>query len=170
MSINDIKKSIEEVESNISKLTEKRAKLNEELLNLIRAKELAAATEWRLVDNPYIICFAKDKSSYYLIKTFAVKGVENDLYRFSAVEGCYSLFEFEFCYSIHNKTIPFSELINLTKDYNIYVVDAVMMTAIQQHLCELDVDYNNIDSYISKVEQNNKFIVKGETNGGNVNR
>lgn len=162
MSISDIKKSIEEVESNISQLTEKRAKLNEELLNLIRAKELVAANEWHLEENPYIICFAKDKSSYYLIKTFAVKNVETDLYRFSAIEGCYSLFEYECRYSLQSKTIPFSELINLTKDYNIYVVDAVMMTVIQQHLYELDVDYNNIDSYIAQVEQNNEFIIKGE--------
>ena len=137
---------LNQIEDEITSLINERSKINEELLAERREKNLARVRDWKVKDDSCLILFAKNPNGYHwsmIAKTIKVKEID-----------------FEYSVRVEERRIPFSTLEDLEKEFNIYFVDEVQLTLLQQHFCSLKLDYKNYREYEDTFAKNAEMSIK----------
>ena len=68
--------------------------------------------------------------------------------------------DYEYYVKVEERRIPFSSLEELENEFNIYFVDEVQLTLLQQHFCNLKIDYKNYQEYEDAFAKNADRSIK----------
>lgn len=153
---------LNQIEEEINSLIEERSKINEELSAERKEKNLARVRAWRVKDNSCLILFAKKPSGYHwwIAKTIKVKEIDFDNEYIDSIESNYGEADYEYYVKVEERRIPFSSLEELENEFNIYFVDEVQLTLLQQHFCSLKLDYKNYREYEDAFAKNAEMSIK----------
>lgn len=153
---------LNQIEEEITSLIEERSKINEELSAERKEKNLARVRAWKVKDNSCLILFAKKPSGYHwwIAKTIKVKEIDFDNEYIDSIEANYGEADYEYYVKVEERRIPFSSLEELEKEFNIYFVDEVQLTLLQQHFCSLKLDYKNYREYEDAFAKNAEMSIK----------
>ena len=153
---------LNQIEDEIKSLIKERSKINEELSAERREKNLARVKAWKIKNNACLILFAKKPSGYHwwIAKTIKVKEIDFDNEYIDSIEANYGEADYEYCIKVEKRRIPFSSLEELEKEFNIYFVDEVQLTLLQQHFCNLKINYKNYQEYEDLVSKNAEMSIR----------
>lgn len=153
---------LNQIEDEINSLIKERSKINEELSAERKEKNLARVRAWKVKDNSCLILFAKKPSGYHwwIAKTLKVKEIDFDNEYIDSIEANYGEADYEYYVKVEERRIPFSSLEELEKEFNIYFVDEVQLTLLQQHFCNLQIDYKNYQEYEDAFSKNAEMSIK----------
>lgn len=154
---------LNQIEDEIDSLINERSKINEELLAERREKNLARVRSWKVKDDSCLILFAKNLNGYHwsmIAKTIKVKEIDFEDEYIDSIEACYSEADHEYSVRVEERRIPFSTLEDLEKEFNIYFVDEVQLTLLQQNFCSLKLDYKNYREYEDAFAKNAEMSIK----------
>ena len=153
---------LNQIEDEINSLIKERSKINEELSAERKEKNLARVRAWEVKDNSCLILFAKNPVGYHwwIAKTIKVKEIDFDNEYIESIEANYGEADYEYYVKVEERRIPFSSLEELEKEFNIYFVDEVQLFLLQQHFCNLKIDYKNYQEYETAFEKNADLIIK----------
>lgn len=153
---------LNQIEDEITSLIKERSKINEELSAERKEKNLARVRAWKVKDNSCLILFAKKSSGYHwwIAKTLKVKEIDFDNEYIDSIEANYGEADYEYYVKVEERRIPFSSLEELEKEFNIYFVDEVQLTLLQQHFCSLKLDYKNYREYEDAFAKNAEMSIK----------
>lgn len=154
---------LNQIEDEIDSLINERSKINEELLAERKEKNLARIRSWKVKDDSCLILFAKNLNGYYwsmIAKTIKVKEIDFEDEYIDSIEACYSEADHEYSVRVEERRIPFSTLEDLEKEFNIYFVDEVQLTLLQQNFCSLKLDYKNYREYEDAFAKNAEMSIK----------
>ena len=153
---------LNQIEDEINSLIKERSKINEELSAERKEKNLARVRAWKVKDNSCLILFAKKPSGYHwwIAKTLKVKELDLDNEYIDSIEANYGEADYEYYVKVKERRIPFSSLEELEKEFNIYFVDDVQLTLLQQHFCSLKLDYKNYREYEDAFAKNAEMSIK----------
>lgn len=140
---------LNQIEEEITALVQERSKINEELSEERKAKNLARVRAWEVNNTSCLILFAKKPTGYHwwIAKTIKVKEIDFENEYIDSIEANYGEADYEYYVKVEERRIPFSTLEDLEKEFNIYHVDEVQLTLLQQHFCSLKIDYKNYTKY-----------------------
>ena len=150
------------IEEQIDTLTKERQSILDELSKERRAKHLERIKAWNLNDNSCLLLFAKKPSGYHwwIAKTIKVKKIDFDNECIDSIEANYGEADYEYYVKVEERRIPFSSLEELENEFNIYSVDEVQLTLLQQHFCNLKIDYKNYQEYEDAFAKNADRSIK----------
>ena len=154
---------LNQIEDEINSLINERSKINEELLAERKEKNLARVRAWKVKDDSCLILFAKNPNRYHwsmIAKTIKVKEIDFEDECIDSIEACYSEADYEYSVRVEERRIPFSTLEDLEKEFNIYFVDEVQLTLLQQNFCSLKLDYKNYREYEDAFAKNAEMSIK----------
>lgn len=153
---------LQEIEKEIDALVKERSAINNELSAERKAKNLARVKSWRINDKSCLLLFAKKPSGYHwwIAKTIKVKEIDFDNEYIDSIEANYGEADYEYYVKVEERRIPFSSLEELEKEFNIYFVDEVQLTLLQQHFCNLKIDYKNYQEYENAFAKNADMAIK----------
>lgn len=153
---------LNQIEDEINSLLEERSKINAELSAERKAKNLARVRAWKVKDNSCLILFAKKPVGYHwwIAKTIKVKEIDFENEYIDSIEANYGEADYEYYVKVEERRIPFSTLEELEKEFNIYFVDEVQLTLLQQHFCSLKLDYENYREYEDAFAKNAEMSIK----------
>lgn len=153
---------LNQIEDEINSLVKERSKINEELSTERKEKNLARVRAWKVKDNSCLILFAKQPQGYHwwIAKTIKIKEIDFENEYLDSIEANYGEADYEYYVKVEKRQIPFSTLEDLEKEFNIYVVDEVQLTLLQQHFCSLKLDYTNYQEYETALAKNAEISIK----------
>lgn len=153
---------LQEIEKEIDALVKERSDINNELSAERKAKNLARVRSWKINDKSCLLLFAKKPSGYHwwIAKTIKVKEIDFDNEYIDSIEANYGEADYEYYVKVEERRIPFSSLEELEKEFNIYFVDEVQLTLLQQHFCNLKIDYKNYQEYENAFAKNADMAIK----------
>ena len=153
---------LDQIEQEIDTLLKEKWAITDELSKECKEKNLARVRAWNLNDNSCLLLFAKKPSGYHwwIAKTIKVKEIDFDDEYIDSIEASYGESDYEYYVKVEERRIPFSSLEELEKEFNIYFVDEVQLTLLQQHFCSLKIDYENYQEYETAFEKNAGLIIK----------
>lgn len=153
---------LQEIEKEIDALIKERSDINNELSEERKAKNLARVRSWQINDKSCLLLFAKKPSGYHwwIAKTIKVKEIDFDNEYIDSIEANYGEADYEYYVKVEERRIPFSSLEELEKEFNIYFVDEVQLTLLQQHFCNLKIDYKNYQKYEDAFSKNAMMAIK----------
>ena len=153
---------LQEIEKEIDALVKERSDINNELSAERKAKNLARVRSWKINDKSCLLLFAKKPSGYHwwIAKTIKVKEIDFDNEYIDSIEANYGEADYEYYVKVEERRIPFSSLEELEKEFNIYFVDEVQLTLLQQHFCNLKIDYKNYQEYEDAFAKNADMAIK----------
>jgi cellulose biosynthesis protein BcsQ len=73
--------------------------------------------------------------------------INNDLQHIEIISSIYSECDYEYFLKCARKGLYFSDLDDIEKEFNIYIVDCEQFIRLQLLLCQLKIDYKNLESY-----------------------
>ena len=140
---------VEKLDTEINRLISQRDILLEELKQETAKKYLERAKSWNLKSNACMILFSKNilGNHWNIAKTLFVTDVDFTHNYFDAIETCYREYDSEYIVRVEETRIYFADLENIEDQFNIYFVDEVQMTLLQQHFLRLRLDYQNYKTY-----------------------
>ena len=153
---------LQEIEKEIDALVKERSDINNELSAERKAKNLARVRAWKINDKSCLLLFAKKPSGYHwwIAKTIKVKEIDFDNEYVDSIEANYGEADYEYYVKVEERRIPFSSLEELEKEFNIYFVDEVQLTLLQQHFCNLKIDYKNYQEYENAFAKSADMAIK----------
>lgn len=153
---------LNQIEDEIKSLIKERSKINEELSAERREKNLARVRAWKIKNNACLILFSKKPSGchWWIAKTIKVKEIDFDNEYIDSIEANYGEADYEYYTKVEKRRIPFSSLEELEKEFNIYFVDEVQLTLLQQNFCNLKIDYKNYQEYEGLVSKNAEMSIR----------
>ena len=153
---------LQEIEKELDALIKERSDINNELSAERKAKNLARVKSWRINDKSCLLLFAKKPCGYHwwIAKTIKVKEIDFDNEYIDSIEANYGEADYEYYVKVEERRIPFSSLEELEKEFNIYFVDDVQLTLLQQHFCNLKIDYKNYQEYENAFAKNADMAIK----------
>ena len=153
---------LQEIEKEIDALIKERSKINNELSAERKAKNLARVRSWKINDKSCLLLFAKKPSGYHwwIAKTLKVKEIDFDNEYIDSIEVNYGEADYEYYVKVEERRIPFSSLEELENEFNIYFVDEVQLSLLQQHFCNLKIDYKNYRDYEETFAKNADMSIK----------
>ena len=153
---------LQEIEKEIDALVKERSDINNELSAERKAKNLARVRAWKINDKSCLLLFAKKPSGYHwwIAKTIKVKEIDFDNEYIDSIEANYGEADYEYYVKVEERRIPFSSLEELENEFNIYFVDEVQLTLLQQHFCNLKIDYKNYREYEETFAKNYDMSIK----------
>ena len=151
-----------QIEEEITALIKERSSINEELSEERKARNLARVKAWKVNDNSCLLLFAKQPQGYHwwIAKTIKVKEIDFENEYLDSIEANYGEADYEYYVKVEERRIPFSTLEDLEKEFNIYIVDEVQLTLLQQHFCSLKLDYKNYRKYETAFAKNAEMSIK----------
>lgn len=140
---------LDRIEKQIDTLTKERWAIIDELSKERKAKNLERVNSWNLDNKSCLLLFSKKPSGYHwwIAKTIKVKEIDLDNEYIDSIEANYGEADYEYYVKVEERRIPFSSLEELENEFNIYFVDEVQLTLLQQHFCNLKIDYKNYREY-----------------------
>ncbi len=153
---------LQEIEKEIDALIKERSNINNELSAERKEKNLARVRSWKINDKSCLLLFAKKPSGYHwwIAKTIKVKEIDFDNEYIDSIEANYGEADYEYYVKVEERRIPFSSLEELETEFNIYFVDEVQLTLLQQHFCNLKIDYKNYQEYEGAFAKNADMAIK----------
>lgn len=153
---------IDRIEKQIDTLLKEKWSIIEELSKERKAKHLERIKAWNLNNDSCLLLFAKKPSGYHwwIAKTLKVKEIDFDNEHIDSIEANYGEADYEYYVKVEERRIPFSSLEELEKEFNIYFVDEVQLTLLQQHFCNLKIDFKNYKEYEEKFSKNASTSIK----------
>ena len=153
---------LQEIEKEIDALIKERSNINNELSEERKAKNLARVRSWKINDKSCLLLFAKKPCGYHwwIAKTIKVKEIDFDNEYIDSIEANYGEADYEYYVKVEQRRIPFSSLEELEKEFNIYFVDEVQLSLLQQHFCNLKIDYKNYRDYEETFAKNADMSIK----------
>ena len=153
---------LDRIDKQINTLTEERWAILDELSAERKAKNLARVRSWQITDKSCLLLFAKKPNGYHwwIAKTIKVKEIDFDNEYIDSIEANYGEADYEYYVKVEERRIPFSSLEELEKEFNIYFVDEVQLTLLQQHFCNLKIDYKNYQEYEEAFAKNSDMSIK----------
>ena len=153
---------LQEIEKEIDALIQERSNINNELSAERKAKNLARVRSWKIDDKSCLLLFAKKPSGYHwwIAKTLKIKEIDFDNEYIDSIEANYGEADYEYYVKVEERRIPFSSLEELETEFNIYFVDEVQLTLLQQHFCNLKIDYKNYQEYEDAFAKNADMAIK----------
>lgn len=153
---------LDRIEEQIGTLTREKWAILDELSKERKTKHLERIKAWNLNENSCLLLFAKKPSGYHwwIAKTIKVKEIDFDNEHIDSIEANYGEADYEYYVKVEERRIPFSSLEELEKEFNIYLVDEVQLTLLQQHFCNLKIDYKNYQKYEEEFAKNSAMSVK----------
>ena len=153
---------LQEIEKEIDALIKERSKINNELSAERKAKNLARVRSWKINDKSCLLLFAKKPRGYHwwIAKTLKVKEIDFDNEYIDSIEVNYGEADYEYYVKVEERRIPFSSLEELENEFNIYFVDEVQLSLLQQHFCNLKIDYKNYQEYEAAFAKNADMSIK----------
>lgn len=138
-----------EIEAELTALYDERSKIQNSMLLEQKAKNRARVDAWGIQERSSMILFAKKDLGHHwwIAKTIKVTEIDYENEYIDAIEANYGEADYEYYCKVENRRIPFSSLAELEKEFNIYFVDDVQLTILQQHFCSLKIDYKNYKDY-----------------------
>ena len=146
---------LDRIEKQIDILTNERWAILDELSKERKTKHLERVKAWNLTEDSCLLLFAKKPCGYHwwIAKTLKVKEIDFDNEYIDSIEANYGEADYEYYVKVEERRIPFSSLEELEKEFNIYFVDEVQLTLLQQHFCNLKINYKNYQG-ISQISEN----------------
>ena len=140
-----------EIEAELNKLHEERRDIEHSLADERKATNLARVRSWGIDSNSCLLLFAKKPTGYHwwICKTIKVTEIDFENEYVDSIEANYGEADYEYYMKVEERRIPFSSLEELEKEFNIYMVDEVQLTLLQQYMCSLKIDYKNYTTYES---------------------
>ena len=140
---------LDQIQAELNKLFEEKYRIEQQLANEASAKHLARVEAWNLAEGSCLLLFAKEPRGYHwwISKTIKVKEIDFDNEYIDSIEANYGEADYEYYVKVEERRIPFSSLEELENDFNIYFVDEVQLTLLQQYFCNLKIDYKNYHEY-----------------------
>ena len=153
---------LDRIDKQIDTLTRERWAILDELSKERKTKHLERIKAWNLNENSCLLLFAKKPSGYHwcIAKTIKVKEIDFDNEYIDSIEANYGESDYEYYVKVEERRIPFSSLEELEKEFNIYFVDEVQLTLLQQHFCNLKIDYKNYQEYEEEFAKNSAMSIK----------
>lgn len=142
----ELKEELQDIDCRLQKLSEQRLVLMQKLRETELDEQQQRVARWDLKKNDCLLMFSKKPSSFYLAKTVKITDVHDSYYCTITGEYMTALGETEFrCHD--DKPIGHAGLQELEENFTIYVVDEVQYVLLIQKLCELTLDYDNVQTY-----------------------
>ena len=153
---------LDQIQSELDKLFEEKYSIEQQLAAESSAKHRARVEAWKLTNDSCLLLFAKKPSGYHwwIAKTIKVKEIDFDNEYIDSIEANYGEADYEYYVKIDERRIPFSSLEDLENEFNIYLVDEVQLALLQQHFCNLKIDYKNYQEYESQFAKNADMSIK----------
>lgn len=153
---------LDQIQAELDKLFEEKHSIEKQLANEASAKHLARVKAWNITDNSCLLLFAKKPTGYHwwIAKTIKVKEIDFDNEYIDSIEANYGEADYEYYMKVEERRIPFSSLEELETEFNIYFVDEVQLTLLQQHFCNLKIDYKNYREYEEIFAKNSDMSIK----------
>ena len=150
------------IEKQIDTLAEERWAILDELSKEQKTKHLERVKSWNLNEDSCLLLFAKKPSGYHwwIAKTIKVKEIDFDNDYIDSIEANYGEADYEYYVKVEERRIPFSALEDIESEFNIYFVDEVQLTLLQQHFCSLKLDYKNYHEYEEAFAKNADMSIK----------
>ena len=150
------------IEKQIDSLTKERWAIIDELSKEQKAIYLDRIKAWNLNNNSCLLLFAKKPSGYHwwIAKTIKVKEIDFDNEYIDSIEANYGEADYEYYVKVEERRIPFSSLEELENEFNIYFVDEVQLALLQQHFCNIKIDYKNYREYEETFAKNADMSIK----------
>lgn len=150
------------IDKQIDTLTKERWAIIDELSKERKTKHLERVKAWNLNGDSCLLLFAKKPCGYHwwIAKTIKVKEIDFDNEYIDSIEANYGEADYEYYVKVEERRIPFSSLEELEKEFNIYFVDEVQLTLLQQHFCNLKIDYKNYQEYEAAFAKNADMSIK----------
>ena len=150
------------IEKEIDTLTHERRAILDELAKEQKTKYLERIKAWNLTEGSCLLLFVKKPSGYHwwIAKTIKVKKIDFDNESIDSIEANYGEADYEYYVKVEERRIPFSSLEELENEFNIYFVDEVQITLLQQHFCNLKIDYKNYQEYEDAFAKNADRSIK----------
>ena len=150
------------IEKEIDTLTHERRAILDELAKEQKTKYLERIKAWNLTEGSCLLLFVKKPSGYHwwIAKTIKVKKIDFDNESIDSIEANYGEADYEYYVKVEESRIPFSSLEELENEFNIYFVDEVQLTLLQQHFCNLKIDYKNYQEYEDAFAKNADRSIK----------
>lgn len=147
LNVTELKQKLNTVESQLKNLQEERFSIEHQIIEEERKAAKNNFNRWDVTSNNCLSLFTKDFTEHCLVRTMKIKEIDLVNQRFKAVVGCYFVDYEDYQYTCSTQFINFSSLSSLQDSYNIYVVDAVILSSLNQHLCELMITRSNLNTY-----------------------
>ena len=153
---------LDQIQTELDKLFEEKYNIEQQLAAESSAKHLERVKAWNLNDDSCLLLFAKKPSGYHwwIAKTIKVKEVDFDNEYVDSIEANYGESDYEYYVKVEERRIPFSSLEELESEFNIYFVDEVQLTLLQQNFCNLKIDYKNYREYEEAFAKNADMSIK----------
>lgn len=153
---------LDRIEKQIDTLTKERWAIIDELSKEQKTKHLERVKAWNLNEDSCLLLFAKKSNGYHwwIAKTIKVKEIDFDNEYIDSIEANYGEADYEYYVKVEERRIPFSSLEELENEFNIYFVDEVQLTLLQQHFCNLKIDYKNYREYEEIFAKNSDMSIK----------
>ena len=153
---------LDRIEKQIDILTNERWAILDELSKERKTKHLERVKAWNLNEDSCLLLFAKKPCGYHwwIAKTIKVKEIDFDNEYIDSIEANYGEADYEYYVKVEERRIPFSSLEELENEFNIYFVDEVQLTLLQQHFCNLKIDYKNYREYEETFAKNSDMSIK----------
>lgn len=150
------------IEKQIDSLTKERWAIIDELAKEQKAIYLDRIKAWNLNNNSCLLLFAKKPSGYHwwIAKTIKVKEIDFDNEYIDSIEANYGESDYEYYVKVEERRIPFPSLEEIENEFNIYFVDEVQLALLQQHFCNLKIDYKNYREYEEAFAKNAHMSIK----------
>ena len=147
--IQDKQDRLNQIEEEIAALIKERSAINAELQDARKIKNLAKFKSWNINDTSCLLLFAKEPKGYHwwIAKTIKVKEIDFENEYIDSIEAVYGESDYEYYVKVEERRIPFSTLEDIETEFNIYSVDEVQLTLLQQYFCSLKIDYKNYKQY-----------------------
>ena len=153
---------LDRIEKQIDTLTKEKWAILDELSKEQKTKRLERIKAWNLNEDSCLLLFAKKPCGYHwwIAKTIKVKEIDFDNEYIDSIEASYGEADYEYYVKVEERRIPFSSLEELENEFNIYFVDEVQLTLLQQHFCNLKIDYENYQEYEEAFSKNASLSIK----------
>ena len=153
---------LDQIQAELNKLFEEKYNIEQQLANEASSKHLARVKAWNITDDSCLLLFAKKPCGYHwwISKTIKVKEIDFDNEYIDSIEANYGESDYEYYVKVEERRIPFSSLEELENEFNIYFVDEVQLSFLQQHFCNLEIDYKNYREYEEAFAKNATLSIK----------
>ena len=153
---------LDNIEMQIDELYKERNELVQQIAQDALQNHLARVKSWNLTNDSCLLLFAKRPNGYHwwIAKTIKVKEIDFDHECIHSIEATYGESDYQYYVKVEESSIPFSSLEDLENEFNIYFVDEVQLTLLQQHFCNLKIDYKNYQKYEEAFAKNADMSIK----------
>ena len=153
---------LDQIQEELDKLFEEKYSIEKQIANEASAKHLARVKSWNITNDSCLLLFAKKPSGYHwrISKTIKVKEIDFDNEYIDVIAANYGEADYEYYLKVEEQRIQFSSLEEIEKEFNIYFVDEVQLALLQQHFCNLKIDYKNYQEYEEAFAKNAAMSIK----------